>query len=126
MRSIPAALVILCLLAACGGGGPVQDPTPLTDLSTIFTYPVSLWDDGVDGQTTLMVHVTDTGAVDTAYVSTSSGYAVFDSAALADVRQARFSPAVKGDRRIDMWVRLPVVYQRPKQQLGQKAKTKQP
>lgn len=114
------------LLAACGRGAPVQEPTPLTDLSTTFGYPVSLWDDGVSGQTVLMVHVTDVGQVDTAYVAKTSGYAAFDSSALAGIRSARFSPGRKGDRRIDMWIRLPVRFDRKGARLGQKPESTQP
>ena len=114
------------LLAGCGRGVPVQDPAPVTDLSTAVGYPDSLWVAGASGQTMLMVHVTDTGRVDTAYVARTSGRTAFDSAALAGIRAARFSPGRRGGRRIDMWVRVPVRFDRKAARPGQKAEKTRP
>lgn len=113
---------IACVLVgACAEDVPVEEPTPLTDLGTVFEYPVELWDRGVDGQTILMVHVTDMGRVDTTYVARSSGFEAFDSAALAGVREVRFSPARRGETRVPMWVRLPVRFSHDGKTLGQPA-----
>lgn len=73
-----------------------------------FAYPVELWDRGIEGESMLMVHVTERGAVDSAYVLTSSGFAEFDSAAVNGAHALQFTPARRGDERIAMWTRLPV------------------
>ena len=76
--------------------------------SSPFEYPVALWDERVQGETLLLVHVTAVGDVDSAYVHTSSGVAALDSAAVAGALQLRFSPARQGNKRVPMWTKLPV------------------
>lgn len=103
------AMLVGGVLAGCGSGAPTTEPKPISANSP-FHYPIQLWDQGKEGQTVLMVHVSDMGAVDTAYVQQSSGYAAFDSAALAGVPHLLFAPARKGknQERVARWVRLPV------------------
>ncbi|MGH7477915.1 MAG: energy transducer TonB family protein, partial [Longimicrobiales bacterium] len=108
MRNLLRAALTAVALLACGEADAVQHPTPLRDLSASLLYPIGLWDQGVDGQTIVMVHVTDMGAVDSTYVANSSGFRAFDSVAAAGLKQARFVPARRGERRIAMWVRVPV------------------
>lgn len=107
------ALAGLGLLAGCGEAEPelVTIPQPLPAQAP-FHYPVELWDAGVEGQTTVMVRVTDMGAADSVYVLESSGQAAFDSSAVAGARTLKFAPGRRGDRRIPMWVRLPVRFTR--------------
>jgi TonB family protein len=76
-----------------------------------FEYPIDLWDRREQGETMLLVHVTETGDVDTVAVDVSSGLAAFDSAAVRGARRLRFSPARQGDRRIPAWTRVPVRFQ---------------
>lgn len=73
-----------------------------------FEYPTALWDQKLEGETLLMVHVTETGAVDSAYVVQTSGQMAFDSAALRGAKQLRFSAGRQGQRRVAMWTRVPV------------------
>jgi TonB family protein len=103
--------LIVPLALACGSDEPIEPPRPLTAESP-FEFPVSLWDEGIEGETLLMVHVTTLGEVDSTYVKVSSGYAEFDSAAVAGARELRFAPGRKGEKRIDRWVRLPVKFTR--------------
>jgi TonB family protein len=124
MRRRLSFLFCVVLLGGCRTDAPLQAPTPITELSTVFRYPLALWDQGAQGRTTLMVHVTDAGRVDTAYVAVPSGYAAFDSASLAGVRDVSFAPAQRGDRRVAAWVRLPVDFSLPRPGLGQKAERK--
>ena len=91
---------------------PVTVPVPLSGDSP-FRYPIPLWDRGVEGETVLMVHVTDMGAVDSAYVLLSSGEPAFDSAALAGSGALRFAPARRGEDRVAAWARLPVRFRMP-------------
>ena len=105
-------------LALVTMGGCQEQPVPVTEpevitLESPFAYPVELWDAGAEGETLVMVHVTETGAVDSVYVLESSGHAAFDSAAVDGARTLDFAPGRRGDRRIAMWARLPVRFQRP-------------
>lgn len=113
MRVSRALLLAVPLGAGCGGGveEPVELPQPLTTESP-FEFPVSLWDEGVEGETRLMVHVTTLGEVDSVFVKDSSGYAEFDSAAVAGVGNLRFTPGRKGQKRVGHWVVLPVRFTR--------------
>jgi TonB family protein len=103
--------LIVPLALACGSDEPIEPPRPLTAESP-FEFPISLWDEGIEGETLLMVHVTTLGEVDSTYVKVSSGYAEFDSAAVAGARELRFAPGRKGEKRIDRWVGLPVKFTR--------------
>lgn len=87
--------------------GPVTQPEMLT-VASPFHYPVALWDSAVEGETVVMVHVTDEGGVDSVYVLEPSGQPAFDSAAVTGAHELRFAPGRRGDERIAMWVRLPV------------------
>jgi protein TonB len=101
--------VMLCalLLGACGSDELVEEPVPLPGVNAI-EYPVALWDRQVQGETEVMIHVDEAGAVDSALVSQGSGYAEFDSAAVRGALRLRFTPGRRGDRRIAMWTRLPI------------------
>lgn len=98
----------LILTASCGvPAPPIEQPTPMPGASP-FAYPVELWDLRLQGETLLMVHVTELGAVDSAYVLDSSGYQQFDSAAVRGAHQLRFSPGRQGPKRVAVWTKLPV------------------
>lgn len=107
----PAVLAALLAVAACVAEEPVQQPTPLFESAPV-EFPLSLWDEGAEGETILMVHITPVGTVDSVYVHESSGYPQFDSAAVAGAQLLRFTPGKRGDRRVDMWARLPVRFDR--------------
>ena len=100
-------MAIGLLVAACGGEGEIEQPSPLYGEVPI-DYPLQLWDQDMEGETLLRVRVTDTGAVDSVEVMESSGHAVFDSAAVSGARSLRFQPARRDGRRIEVWARVPV------------------
>lgn len=113
--SRPLALAATILLASCAPKGPVEGPDLQTGNADV-EYPVELWDMGIEGETTLMMHVTDTGLVDSVYVDGTSGIPDFDSAAVQAGRRMRFSPARRDGDRIAAWTRLPVRFQRNPEQ----------
>lgn len=96
---------------ACGGDGPIERPTPLSDDMTI-EYPLSLWDQGIEGACVLKVRVNDLGFVDSVVVLDSSGYPAFDSAAVYGARDIRFRPARQDGKRIEVWAQVPVRFSR--------------
>ena len=104
-RSVAAAAVVALL--ACGGEGEIEQPTPLFGEVPI-EYPLHMWDADMEGQTLLRVRVSDVGAVDSVEVVESSGYASFDSAAVAGARDLRFTPARRDGKRIAVWAEVPV------------------
>jgi TonB family protein len=108
-RAVLAAGVAVMALgwAGCGEDGMLEDPEIIT-VDSPFKYPVAMWDDGVEGETVVMVRVTEMGGVDSVYVYESSGHAAFDSAAVAGARELRFAPGRRDDRRVTTWTRVPV------------------
>lgn len=102
-------LLLCAALAACGG--PEEPMTPPRQLTpSPFQYPEELWDAGVEGESTLRLFITASGGVDSARVERSSGYAAFDSAALAGSRALRFEPARRGTEPVGAWFILPVTF----------------
>ncbi len=93
--------------AGCASDGDIQQPSPLYGEVPI-TYPLQLWDQDMEGETLLRVRVTDTGSVDSVLVEKSSGYAAFDSAAVAGAKALRFRPARRDGKRIRVWAEVPV------------------
>jgi TonB family protein len=106
-------IVLVAAAAACAGGSaePVEKPE-LMPAGSPFAYPVALWDQGAEGETVLMVHVTELGVVDSAYVYGTSGFAEFDSVAVTGAKALRFAPAKQGDRRIPQWTKVHVPFTR--------------
>jgi TonB family protein len=112
MRSAIRAVLLGagCVLGvACGAAdaGPVEEPVPVPDPAAV-EYPVALWDQGVQGETEVMVRVNERGDVDSVYVYRTSGWSEFDSAAVAGVRRMRFTPGREGEKRVAMWTKMPV------------------
>lgn len=99
------------LAAGCGGEQPVSLPVPMSENLSI-AYPVDLWDAGIEGETTLTLHVNVEGRVDSVRVERTSGSPRLDSAAVAGGRVMRFTPGRKGDKRVGAWVSVPVRFRR--------------
>ena len=113
MRPIAPRLLLAAAalgLSACDRAPAVEtEPVQLTPPP--FAYPEELWDAGVEGRTVLAIHIDTAGQVDTARVDTASGYAAFDSAALAGTRELRFRPATRDGAPRPTWVLLPVEFE---------------
>ncbi len=103
------AFLTLVALAACGGEGELEQPTPLYGNSPI-EYPLELWDEGVEGATILRLRVDERGQVDSVEIAESSGHEGLDAAAVAGARSLRFEPGRKDGKRIRMWATLPVEF----------------
>jgi len=83
----------------------MPDPTPVR-------YPRALWDQDVEGETEVLVHVNEVGDVLDATVAQTSGYADFDSAAVQGARKLRFTPGKRDSKPVAMHVRIPVRFAR--------------
>ncbi|MGH7503727.1 MAG: energy transducer TonB [Longimicrobiales bacterium] len=105
-------LALALLLGACGGSdAPLTLPEPISRTSPV-KYPTDLWDLGIEGETMLMVRITERGVVDSAYVLEPSNHAQFDSAAVQGALRLQFVPGRRGDRPVPLWSRLPIRFQR--------------
>ena len=98
---------LLLPIGACGAEGEIEQPTPLYGEMPI-EYPLEAWDRDMEGETLLRVWVTDVGTVDSVEVLESSGFLVFDSAAIAGAKEMRFRPARRDGERIAVWAKVPV------------------
>ena len=108
----PLAALALCLAAAAAACDrkPVVETEPEALDQPTFQYPEELWDEGVEGKTVLRILINERGTVDSARVETPSGYAAFDSAALAGTGALRFRPAQRDGAPVSKWVLLPVEF----------------
>tara|TARA_Y100000758_G_scaffold134540_1_gene95209 strand:+ start:790 stop:1185 length:396 start_codon:yes stop_codon:yes gene_type:complete len=110
-RTLRGFVILGTLVAAlsCGVESEIQQPIPLLDEMTI-DYPLSLWDQAIEGETLLRVLVTEEGSVDSVEIFESSGHHAFDSAAVAGAIDLRFDPATQDGESIGVWVTLPVQF----------------
>jgi protein TonB len=100
---------IACVFTACAAPKDVTVTQPIAmNDSNPVKYPVALWDQHVEGETVLLVHVNERGQVDSTRIEHSSGRDAFDSAASAGARRMRFIPGKRGDKYSAMWTRMPV------------------
>jgi TonB family protein len=102
-------LVLAALVGACGEEAEIEQPQPLFG-DVPIEYPLHMWDQDMEGETLLRVRVSDVGAVDSVEVVQSSGYASFDSAAVAGAHALRFTPARRAGERIAVWAEVPVYF----------------
>jgi protein TonB len=104
----PRSWIALALALAACERGPVPQTPPRQVSASPFQYPEELWDAQVEGQTTLRLFISERGTVDTVKIEKGSGYAAFDSAALAGSHELRFRPATRVGKPIAAWFLLPV------------------
>lgn len=73
-------------------------------------YPPMLRDAGVGGTPILWFFIDENGRVLETRVRTSSGYTALDEAAQKVAEHMRFSPAWNRDRKVPVWVEIPLVF----------------
>lgn len=126
---LPALVFVLALVGAgCAdtpravGGlqlgvddAPLRPPVRI-DEGRAFEYPPDAWEDGVGGTTVLRLLISRRGTVDSVVVIGSSGHPSLDSAALANARRLRYTPAAQGGTPVEVWGRLPVVFPAPERE----------
>ena len=71
-------------------------------------YPPLLRDAGIGGTTVLWFLIDEQGNVVRTQVNRSSGHAGLDEAAQRVAEVMRFTPAMNRDRRVRVWVQLPI------------------
>ncbi len=89
----------------------VREAMPLYRINPAPKYPRIARRRGYQGTVVLEVLVDRNGRVGELRVYTSSGYRILDRAALASVKGWAFEPGMRGDQKVEMWVRVPVRFQ---------------
>lgn len=73
-------------------------------------YPERARREGWEGTVILRVLVDQEGRFKWIEVSRSSGFVILDGAAVETVKRWRFHPARYGDRRVESWVKVPIIF----------------
>ena len=74
-------------------------------------YPPLLRDAGIGGTVVVWFFITEDGIVQDKRVSQSSGQLRLDEAALRVADVFRFTPALNRDKRVQVWIEVPIVFQ---------------
>ena len=89
----------------------VIEAVPLYKVNPLPEYPRIARKRGYQGTVVLEVLVDRNGRVGDLRLFTSSGHSILDRKAMASVKGWLFEPGMKGDKKLDMWVRVPVRFQ---------------
>jgi TonB family protein len=73
-------------------------------------YPPLLRDAGIGGTTSIWFFIDDQGVVQRFFVDKSSGHQALDDAALEVARRIEFTPALNRDKRVPVWISLPITF----------------
>ena len=111
-----AALMLICFIVV-GAGAQEPPPAPAITPPEVVervdaVYPPAALAARQEGTVTLFVTVAADGAVSDAVVAESAGDA-FDQAAIAAVKQWKFSPARRGEHAIESRIRVPFSFVSP-------------
>jgi len=74
-------------------------------------YPPLLRDAGISGTVPVWFFIDENGRVVKTQINQSSGYEAFDEASLKVADMMRFSPALNRDKKVPVWVSIPIVFQ---------------
>jgi protein TonB len=89
----------------------VIEARPLYRTNPPPKYPAIARRRGVSGQVVLDVLVGESGSVVDLRLATSSGYDMLDDAAVAAVKDWVFEPGMRGNQKVEMWVRVPIRFE---------------
>ncbi len=73
-------------------------------------YPALLRDAGIGGTVQVWFFIDEAGAVQRTMVAETSGYEALDAAALKVADIIQFTPALNRDKRVPVWISLPVTF----------------
>jgi protein TonB len=76
----------------------------------IREYPPILREAGIGGTVEVWFQVDENGVVQTKLVKISSGHEALDRAALMVAEVIEFSPALNRDKRVQVWISLPITF----------------
>jgi TonB family protein len=73
-------------------------------------YPALLRDAGIGGTVTVWFLIDEDGQVARTLINQSSGHQALDEAALRVAELAEFTPALNRDKRVQVWISLPITF----------------
>ncbi|HUF51206.1 MAG TPA: TonB family protein [Longimicrobiales bacterium] len=76
----------------------------------VRSYPPLLRDAGIGGSPVVWFFIDENGRVLRTTLSKPSGYPALDEAAINVAQQMRFSPALNRDKKVQVWVEIPIVF----------------
>ena len=89
----------------------IREARPLYRSNPPPKYPVLARRRGFQGNVVLEVLVSQIGNVIDLRVLSSSGYPILDSAAISSVKHWTFEPGMRGQEKVEMWVRVPIRFE---------------
>ena len=89
----------------------IQEAIPRYQENPPPKYPGTARRRGYQGTTILEVLVNKNGRVGDLKVFKSSGHPILDRTALASVKNWSFEPGMRGDEKVEMWVKVPIRFQ---------------
>jgi protein TonB len=89
----------------------VKEAVPLYKVNPTPVYPLHAKKRGYEGIVILEVLVTKEGNAGKVSVFKSSRYSLLDEAAASSVKKWRFEPGKRGDKEVDMPVKIPIRFQ---------------
>ena len=89
----------------------VQEAVPMYRKNPPPKYPRIARSRGFQGTVLLNVLVNEKGRAENLWVTESSGYRILDNAAIKAVKDWVFEPGTKANKKVSMWVKVPVRYQ---------------
>jgi protein TonB len=121
-EAVPAVAQAQAAIAPATAGGPAPiraEPTPAPSAPRVLAHadrqrcppaphPAALRERGIEGSVLLRVKVDAQGRPADVQLQSSSGWRLFDEAALQQARACRFIPATQDGQPIDSWVEFPV------------------
>ena len=99
------------------GGEPVSEKQIIREARPLYRsnpppkYPAVARRRGFQGNVVLEVLVGPVGNVIELHVLSSSGYPILDRAAKSSVKNWTFEPGMRGQQKVEMWVRVPIRFE---------------
>ena len=109
----------LQVVALPSEGARIQEPAPsgIKEAIPLYRenppprYPRIARRRGYEGTVVLEVLVNPEGKVANSRIFRSCGHSVLDKAAMKAIRYWLFEPGMRGDRKVEMWVKVPIKFQ---------------
>lgn len=89
----------------------MREAKPLYQKNPPPEYPRLARRRGYEGTVVLEVLVDEEGKVEDMRLFSSSKHEILDEAAMASVKEWLFQPGMRGDKPVEMWVRVPIRFQ---------------
>jgi len=92
------------------GPQTILEARPIYRINPPPSYPNIARKRGYQGNVVLEVLINKQGKVIDFRVFSSSGYSILDKKAIASVKKWLFEPGMRGSDKIEMWVRVPILF----------------